>query len=43
MKKAAAANKCTSVLGHFDGHVDAMVQCTQHHTMQHVQGYTGSH
>jgi hypothetical protein len=30
-------------MGHFDGHADAMVQCTMHHLMQHVQGYTRSH
>jgi hypothetical protein len=38
-----ATNKCTSVAGHFDGHADALKQYTQHHPMQHVQGYTGSH
>jgi hypothetical protein len=38
-----ATNKCTSVAGHFDGHMDALKQYTQHHPMQHVQGYTRSH
>jgi hypothetical protein len=42
-KNVEAANECTSVVGHFDCHADAMVQCTWHHLMQHVQGYTGSH
>ncbi len=43
VKKAAAANKCTSAVGHFDVHVDAMVQCTQHCPIPHVQGYIRSH
>jgi hypothetical protein len=33
-------NKCTSVVGHFDGHGDALEQCTQHRPIQHVQGNT---
>jgi hypothetical protein len=36
-------NKCTSAAGHFDGHVDAMEQYTQHRLMQHVQANNQSH
>jgi hypothetical protein len=36
-------NKCTSIAGHFDGHVEALKQYMRHCPMQHVQGYTGSH
>jgi hypothetical protein len=36
-------SKCTSVAGHFDGHVDLLKQHGVHHLMQHDQGYTGSH
>jgi len=43
MKYAAAANECTSVAGHFDGHGGAPVQYEGHHPMQHYQGFTGSH
>jgi hypothetical protein len=42
-KKAAAANKCTSAAGHFDGHGGAPVQYEAHRPMQHDQGFTGSH
>ena len=40
-----AANKCTSVTGHFDdhGHDGAQVRYGAHHPMQHDQGFTGSH
>jgi hypothetical protein len=39
----AAANKCTSAVGHFDGHGGALVQYEAHRPMQHDQGFTGSH
>jgi hypothetical protein len=39
-KKATATNKCTSIAGRFDGHVDALKQCTQHRLMQKIQGQT---
>jgi hypothetical protein len=32
-----------SVAGHFDGHGEALKRYIRHRTMQHVQGYTGSH
>ncbi len=38
-----ATNKCASVVGHFDGHDDRMVQCRVHCPMKHVQGYLRSH
>jgi len=38
-----AANRCTSVAGHFDGHGGALVQYGAHLPMQHDQGFTGSH
>ena len=37
------ANKCTSVVGHFDGHGGAPVQYGAHLPMQNDQGFTGSH
>ena len=40
MKKLTAANTCTSVADHFDGHVDVLKQCMWHLTMQHGQGHT---
>ncbi len=36
-------NKCTSIVGHFNGHGGAPEQYRRHHPMQHVQGYPGSH
>ena len=39
----AAANKCTSAAGHFDGHGSALVPYGAHRPMQHDQGLTGSH
>jgi hypothetical protein len=42
-KKGAAKNKCTSVVGHFDGHVGALEQYRWHCPMWHVQGYLGSY
>jgi len=39
----AAANKCTSVAGHFDGHGGTPVPYGAHRPMQHDQGFTGSH
>jgi hypothetical protein len=41
--KATMTNKCTSSAGRFDGHGSAPEQYRQHHPMQHVQGYSGSH
>ena len=38
-----AANECTSVAGHFDGHGGTPVQYGAHHPMQNDQGFTGSH
>ena len=38
-----AANKCTSVVGYFDGHGSATVRYGVHSSMQHDQGFTGSH
>ena len=42
-QKKAAANKCTSVAGHFDGHGGAPVRYGAHLPMQHDQGFTKSH
>ena len=42
-KKAAATNKCTSVVGHFDGHGGVPVPYGAHRLMQHDQGFIGSH
>jgi hypothetical protein len=42
-KEAAMTNKCTSIVGHFDGHCSAPEQYRWHCLMQHVQGYPGSH
>jgi len=39
----AAANKCTSIAGHFDGHDSAPVPYGAHLPMQHDQGFAGSH
>jgi hypothetical protein len=36
-------NKCNSVAGNFDSHGGAPEQYEAHCSMQHVQGYTGSH
>jgi hypothetical protein len=36
-------SKCTSSAGHFDGRGGAPEQYRQHCSMQHVQGYPGSH
>ncbi len=36
-------NKCTSVVGLFDGHGGAPEQYRQHCPMGHVRGYPGSH
>jgi hypothetical protein len=41
--KVAATNKCTSAVGHFDGHDGVPVQCQVHCPIQHVQGYLRSH
>ena len=39
----AVANKCPSIAGHFDCHGEALKRYMRHRSMQHVQGYTGSH
>ena len=38
-----AANKFTSIAGHFDGHGGAPVRYGMHRPMQHDQGFTESH
>ena len=42
-KKAVTANKCASIMGHFDDHYNAPVQCRAHHPTKHVQSYLRSH
>jgi hypothetical protein len=42
-KDATMTNKCTSSASRFGGHGGAPVQYEAHHSMQHVQGYSGSH
>ncbi len=42
-KKAAVTNKCTSIAGHFNGHVEALKQFMWHHPMWDVEGRIGSH
>jgi hypothetical protein len=42
-KEAEMMNKCTSNVGHFDGHSGALEQYRWHFLMWHVQGYPGSH
>ena len=42
-KKAATMNKCASIMGHFDSHDDAPVQCRAHRPTKHVQGYPRCH
>jgi len=39
----AAANKCTSIAEHFDGHGGVPMRYEAHHPMKHDQGFTGSH
>jgi hypothetical protein len=43
MTKSKMTNKCTSVVGHFDGHGNTLGQYRRHSPMRHVQGYLGSH
>ncbi len=43
MEKLSMTNKCTSVVGHFDGQGGALGQYRRHRPMWHVQGYLGSH
>ena len=38
-----AANKYTSIAGHFDGRADALEQNRMHRPIQDDQGFTGSH
>jgi hypothetical protein len=42
MTKSLMTNKCTSIIGHFDGHGDAPGQYRWYFPMRHVQGYLGS-
>jgi hypothetical protein len=39
----AAANKYTSVAGHFDGRAEVLKRFMQHHPMKHYQGFHKSH
>jgi hypothetical protein len=43
MAKLLMTIKCTSPAGRFDGHGGLPVQYKVHHSMQHVQGYSGSY
>jgi hypothetical protein len=43
MAKSLMTNKCTPVVGPFNGNGGAPGQYRQHHPMRHVQGYLGSH
>jgi hypothetical protein len=43
MAKLSMTNKCTSIVGYFDGHGGAPGKYRQHCPMRHVQGYLGSH
>jgi hypothetical protein len=43
MAKLSMTNKCTSVVGHFDGHGGAPGQYKWHCSMGNVQGYLRSH
>jgi hypothetical protein len=43
MTKLTMTNKCTSVVGHFNGHGSVPGQYRQHCPMWHVQGNLGSH
>ena len=42
-KKSMAANKCTSIAGHVNGHGYALEQYGANRPNQHCQGFTGSH
>jgi hypothetical protein len=43
MTTSTMTNKCTSIVGHFDGHGGAPGQYRQHCPIRHVQGYLRSH
>jgi hypothetical protein len=43
MTKSTMTSKCISITAHFEDLADAPEQYRQHHLMQHVQGYPGSH
>jgi hypothetical protein len=43
MTKLMMTNECTSIFSHFDGHRGAPEQYRLYCSMQHVQGYPGSH
>jgi hypothetical protein len=42
-KKTVVTNKCTSIMGHYNGHYNVPVQFWVHCWTQHVQGYLRSH
>jgi hypothetical protein len=39
-KKATATNECTSIAGHFDGHVDTLKHYMRHSPMKQIQSHT---
>jgi hypothetical protein len=43
MTKSAMTSKFTSAVAHFKSLADALVLCSVHRLMQHVQGYPRSH
>jgi hypothetical protein len=43
MAKTSMTNKCTSIVGNFNGHGSALGQYRRHLPIRHVQGYLGSH
>jgi hypothetical protein len=43
MANLLMTNKCTSIVGHFDGHGGAPGQYRWHCLMRHAQGYLRSH
>jgi hypothetical protein len=43
MTKLTMMNKCTSIVGHFDGQGGALGQYRRHCPVRHVQGYLRSH
>jgi hypothetical protein len=43
MTKSTMVSTCSTPVGHFVGHGGPLVQYKVHRSMQHVQGYSGSH
>jgi hypothetical protein len=43
MTNLTMVSKCSTAVGHFDGHGGPLVRYEAHCPMQHVQGYSGSH